>query len=233
MSKQRILIVEDEAAIADTLQYALETDSFDSVWVASGLEALAQVKENSFNLVILDVGLPDINGFDLFKQIREIKNIPTLFLTARNEEIDRIVGLEIGADDYVTKPFSPRELVARIKAILRRSHVSENKETVMHTENSNFDWQPDAACIRFQGETLSLTKSEYLLLCVLLKQVARVFSRGQLMDAIFQAQHPSEDRAIDTHIKSLRAKLRQIDSNDNSIKTHRGLGYSLSALNHA
>ena len=229
MGKQRILIVEDEAAIADTLQYALETDSFESVWVASGLEALAQVKENSFNLVILDIGLPDINGFDLFKQIREIKNLPTLFLTARNEEIDRIVGLEIGADDYVTKPFSPRELVARIKAILRRSHVSENQDTVMHTENTNFDWQPDAACIRFHGQVLALTKSEYLLLCVLLKQVARVFSRGQLMAAIFQAQHPSEDRAIDTHIKSLRAKLRQIDSKDNSIKTHRGLGYSLSA----
>ena len=228
MSKQRILIVEDEAAIADTLQYALETDAFDSVWVASGVDALAQIQKTSFHLIVLDVGLPDINGFDLFRQIRAIRDIPILFLTARSEEIDRIIGLEIGADDYVTKPFSPRELVARIKAILRRSHANNEAkpETSTH-KNKRFKWDEDTASIHYQNIKLALTKSEYILLGVLLGQPGRVFSRGQLMDAIWQTPHPSEDRAIDTHIKSLRAKLRQIDAGDHSIETHRGMGYSL------
>ena len=119
--KPRVLIVEDEPGIADTLQYALRTEGFDPAWVATGEEALAQVKALMPALVILDVGLPDTSGFEVFKRLREFTDLPVVFLTARSDEIDRVVGLELGADDYVAKPFSPRELVARVRSILRRS----------------------------------------------------------------------------------------------------------------
>jgi len=119
--KPAILIVEDEGGIVDNILYALKTEGFETVWCPTGTEGLEALKSNEFVLVILDVGLPDINGFELFKDIRQLKPVPVIFLTARSEEIDRIVGLEMGADDYVTKPFSPRELTARVKAVLRRS----------------------------------------------------------------------------------------------------------------
>src|SRR5258706_1644044 len=124
LPKLRILIVEDEPGIADTLQYALRTDGFEPAWVATGEDALAQLQKQPPALVILDVGLPDLNGFELFKRLREIADVPVVFLTARSDEIDRVVGLELGADDYVAKPFSPRELVARVRSILRRAAKS-------------------------------------------------------------------------------------------------------------
>ena len=119
--KSKILIVEDEPGIADTLQYALRTDGFDPVWVATGEEAVAHVTAGAPDLVILDVGLPDTSGFEVFKRVRAVADVPVIFLTARSDEIDRVVGLELGADDYVAKPFSPRELVARVRSILRRA----------------------------------------------------------------------------------------------------------------
>ena len=220
----KILIVEDEAAIADTLQYALETESFSPRWVTTGREALQLLEAGDTALVVLDVGLPDINGFELLKKIRERSDVPVIFLTARNDEIDRVVGLEIGADDYVTKPFSPRELVARVKVVLRRLGPVNGAPAEAPPV---FRVDPAQATVFFHGRPLELTRAEYALLCGLLAQPRRVFSRGQLMEKVWSPNHPSDERTIDTHIKALRAKLRDIVPDSDPIRTHRGLGYSI------
>lgn len=217
-----VLIVEDEADIADTVQYALETDSLTSRWVNTGKQALDVLSETPVKLIILDVGLPDINGFELLKRIRQQSDVPVIFLTARSDEVDRVVGLEIGADDYVTKPFSPRELVARVKAILKRTDNATNKPMAR-----GFELDERKARINFQGQELDLTRAEYTLLSTLLNQPGRVYERSQLITQIWNHNHPSDERVIDTHIKDIRAKLRLIDTNADPIKTHRGIGYSL------
>ena len=217
-----ILIVEDEAAIADTIQYPLETEGYNTLWVSTGNEARAVLADHSVDIIILDVGLPDISGFELLKLIRQGSEVPVIFLTARNDEIDRVVGLEIGADDYVTKPFSPRELVARVKAILKRTSVSVDTSSPI-----GFHVDESRASIQFQGQTLNLTRAEYSLLATLLKQPGRVFERSQLITQVWNSNHPSDERVIDTHIKEIRAKLRQISTNSDPIKTHRGIGYSI------
>lgn len=211
-------------AIADTVVYALETEGFAVTWTQLGTEALAHLQTDSnYALVILDVGLPDINGFDVCKQIRQFSQIPIIFLTARGEEVDRIVGLEIGADDYVSKPFSPRELAARVKAILKRTQVAAPVQT-----DAEFVIDTARVSILFHGKSLSLTRYEYLILKYMLAQPERVFNREQIMHAVWSEPETSLDRVVDTHIKTLRSKLRDIDHHSNPIKTHRGLGYSIS-----
>ncbi|MCU7839994.1 MAG: two-component system response regulator CreB [Candidatus Thiodiazotropha sp. (ex Troendleina suluensis)] len=219
-----ILVVEDESAIADTLLYALENDGFNSSWVTTAHQALETIAIGKTDLVILDIGLPDMNGFELLKEIRRFSDLPVIFLTARSTEIDRVVGLEIGADDYVTKPFSPREVVARVKVILKR--VSRTDQAT-HNSKKRFEVDTDAAVVRFLGEPLQLTKAEFILLRTLLERPGRVFSRAQLMESIWQHPHPSDERTIDTHIKAIRAKLRDIDRHEEPVCTHRGLGYSI------
>jgi len=219
----KILCVEDESAIADTVVYALRTEGFEVEWLTLGEAAIQSLKARPDTaLVILDVGLPDGSGFDVCKRIRGFSDVPIIFLTARNEEVDRIVGLEIGADDYVSKPFSPRELVARVKVILKRGRVAPP-----HQQDGDFAIDRDRASIRFRDQALQLTRYEYLILAHLLSQPERVFSRQQIMDAVWQAPEHSLDRVVDTHIKSLRAKLREVDAGADPIRTHRGLGYSI------
>ena len=218
----KVLIVEDEQEIADALRYALSSDGFDPAWVATGEQALTDIQQGGVDFCILDVGLPDWNGFELLKELRKESDVPVLILTARNEEIDRIVGLEIGADDYVCKPFSPREVVARVKAILKRGRSVEK-------ENGEFVHEIDARTISYLGQPLDLTRSEYCLLEAFLEQPNRVFSRRQLIERVWSSNHPSEDRVIDTHVKSLRAKLRTQDKHKEFIITHRGFGYSFKA----
>ena len=222
-----ILIVEDEPAIADTLIYALRTEGFEPVWRATGRDALAELDTRPFALVILDIGLPDANGFELCKQIRQrAGNLPVLFLTARNSEVDRIVGLEIGGDDYVTKPFSPREVSARVKAILRRVHATP---TTMKEREQGFTHDPDKCEIRYNATRLDLTRYEYRLLKTLLARPNRVFSRDELMTQAWEDPAASLDRTVDAHIKTLRAKLRATAPDADPIQTHRGMGYSLKA----
>ncbi len=218
-----VLLVEDESAIADTLIYALRADGFRVEWRQLGQEAVTLVAESAVDLVILDVGLPDINGFEVCKQIRRFSELPILFLTARSDEIDRVVGLEIGADDYVTKPFSLRELVARVRAILKRTQVEG------HSVTAADPWRHDPASqsLSFQGQVLELTRYEYRILTTMLAQPQRVFTRTQLMQSAWDAPDHSLERVVDTHIKTLRAKLRSIDPTAELIKTHRGTGYSL------
>ncbi len=219
----QILIVEDEAAIADTLVYALQAEGFATHWSSLGGEALTLLENGTFDLAILDVGLPDISGFEVCKRLRRFSELPVIFLTARSEEIDRVVGLEIGADDYVVKPFSPREVAARVKAILKRVAP---RETQAVSAPSVFQIDDAAFRIHYHGQALSLTRHEFRLLRTLIGQPRRVYSREQLLDALGVASEAGYERNIDSHIKSLRAKLRAIAPSEEPIQTHRGLGYS-------
>ena len=225
---QKILLVEDEVAIADTVIYALETEGFKIKWHTLGQDALADLQQaDDYALIVLDVGLPDANGFDICKQIRRFSDIPIIFLTARNEEIDRIVGLEIGADDYITKPFSPRELSARVKVILKRVNHS-SQQTSNQITGATFIVDQQRAVISYLDQPLDLTRYEFLILKKLLQQPERVFSREQIISEVWSESHASMDRAVDTHIKTLRQKLKQVNNSIIPIKTHRGLGYSIS-----
>ena len=223
MSKKHILVIEDEPSIADNITYALKFEGFEHTWVTLGNEGIELLNKGLFNLVILDIGLPDINGFEVCKRIRETSNIPIIFLTARGEEIDRVVGLEIGGDDYVVKPFSPRELVARVKVILRRSQNAQGSNSQV---SPTFTIDEDKYQINYCGQVLDLTTYEFGLLKMLISQPERVFTREQLMNSVWSAPQESFDRVIDTHIKTIRVKLKAVNSNDNSITTHRGIGYS-------
>lgn len=217
-----ILIVEDEAAIADVIAYALKTEGFTPHPCPLGEEALARLRSAAFSLVILDVGLQDLSGFEVCRRLRMFSDVPVIFLTARSEEVDRVLGLEIGGDDYVAKPFSPRELVARVRVILRRLCPRAAEPAAA------FELGAPARRIRFRGQALDLTRYEYLLLATLLSQPERIFTRSQLMEEVWSGAEESADRTVDTHVKTLRAKLRAIDPEADPIQTHRGVGYSLS-----
>jgi two-component system catabolic regulation response regulator CreB len=225
---KRILIVEDEQAIADTLIYALSSSGYQPEHVELAQTALTRLQAEDVALAIMDVGLPDLNGFELCRQLRRFSNIPVMFLTAHGDEIDRIVGLEIGADDYVTKPFSPREVVARVGVILRRLQLpSEPVSLVQQPTNSAFELDSEAGRIRYRGQLLELTCYEYLLLKLLIEHPARIFSREQLLERVWREPAEVFDRTVDTHIKTLRGKLRAVAADQDPIRTHRGLGYSL------
>ena len=221
--KPKILIVEDEPAIVDNIQYALETDGFESIWLSSGIEVIPLLSKENIGLIILDIGLPDINGLELCKTIRKSHTVPIIFLTARTDEIDRVVGLEIGADDYVVKPFSPRELAARVKAVLRRT----KQPTTPPTSGRAFTINESKCQISYFGKILNLSRYEYEILKVFVRRPGFVFSRDQLMDFVWDDPAASLDRTIDAHIKNLRAKLKAIKPDLDPIATHRGLGYSL------
>lgn len=217
-----ILIIEDETPIADVLAYALKSEGFVTQHCTLGSEGLEQLRSGKYALAIMDVGLPDINGFEVCRNARKFTDIPILFLTARSDEVDRIVGLEIGADDYVTKPFSPREVVTRVRVILRR-HSNAAKPVPTW-----FEVDADSARIRFCGTALNLTRYEFLLLQFLLAHPGRIYTREFLMDAIWREALDTSDRTVDTHIKTLRAKLKAVRDDLEPILTHRGMGYSAS-----
>jgi two-component system, OmpR family, catabolic regulation response regulator CreB len=207
--------------------YALEVDGFEVCWRNRGADGLAELGQGGIDLVILDVGLPDSSGFEVCRQLRKFSEVPVMFLTARGEEIDRVVGLEIGADDYVVKPFSPREVVARVRAILKRARPAAASPAVEKSGDSLFEVDESRMRILFHNQPLVLTPHEFRLLAHLLRQPDVVFSREQLLQAIGVAAEAGYDRVIDGHIKTLRAKLRAIDENLNPIQTHRGFGYSI------
>ena len=224
-----ILLVEDEPSIADTITYTLSTEGFDCLWCATGKEAREKLAGHVIDLIILDVGLPDCNGFELCKTIRQRHETPIIFLTARADEIDRVVGLEIGGDDYLVKPFSPRELAARVKAILRRVARGEKKEPEDQANSSvpRFEIDEGRRLIRFRGCDLPLSRYEFRLLRILVAKPGWVYSREKLMEMAWDEPEASMDRTVDAHIKSLRAKLRNVVPDENPIRTHRGMGYSL------
>ncbi|KRA72975.1 two-component system response regulator [Lysobacter sp. Root667] len=220
----RILLVDDEPAIAATVLYALRAEGFEAEHCLTGGEALREAQRRAYDLAVLDVGLPDIGGFALCRELRRERDLPVIFLTAHDAEADRILGLEIGADDYVTKPFSPRELVARVRVVLRRGRAPAAAPAAAETA---FRHDPEGKRIRYRGQALDLTRYEYGLLAALLQRPGAVLSRAQLMDRVWGDALDSGDRTVDTHIKTLRAKLREVDGESDPIRTHRGLGYSL------
>lgn len=225
-----VLLVEDETSIADTLIYALETEHYEVTHCTTAGAALEQMDKGLPDFAILDVGLPDMSGFDLCMKIRQTSALPVLFLTARDAEIDRILGLELGGDDYVTKPFSPREIVARVRAILRRSAAPSPKRKEIPTTTSEvLVHDSDSMTILYHGQLLNLTAHEYKLLIALMSQPGRIFTREQLLEKAWDDPGSAMDRTVDAHIKSLRAKLRTINPDgDDPIETRRGLGYTLS-----
>lgn len=223
MTKPRIVVVEDEPAIAETIQFALETDGCRVHCFHAGFEVMTMLQSERIDLIILDIGLPDINGMELCKQIRAQSSVPVIFLTARADEIDRVVGLEIGADDYVVKPFSPRELAARVKAVLRRTCTGLEKKT----SPNSFEIHDSRREIRYCGIRLELSRYEYNILAIFIHNPGQVFSREQLMERAWEVPDASMERTVDAHIKNLRAKLRLIRPQSDPIITHRGVGYAL------
>ncbi|MBA0448870.1 two-component system response regulator CreB [Stenotrophomonas maltophilia] len=228
-----VLVVEDEAAIAETVLYALRSEGYAASHCLLGGEALQRLQAGDIDVVVLDVGLPDLGGFEVCRRLRAqpgpAAQLPVIFLTARNDEVDRVLGLELGADDYMTKPFSPRELVARVRARLRRAApvVAAPSADAGWQEHGAFAIDREGRRIRFRGHALDLTRYEYALLEALLQRPGAILSRAQLMDRGWDSSADSADRTVDTHVKTLRAKLRAAGASDDPIRTHRGLGYAL------
>ena len=229
-----LLLLEDDPAIARTAAYALEREGFtvDHVLLVKDAELRLAGSQHGYAAAIFDVGLPDGSGLDLCRQMRSLHAaLPIVLLTARGEEMDRVLGLELGADDYVTKPFSPRELVARVRALLRRAAVTAATVSAQPEppamQQALFECDEQRARIRFCSTWLNLTRREHGLLLALLRAPGRIWSRDALLDAVWGGAADSTDRTVDTHIKTLRAKLREVRPDLELIATHRGLGYSL------
>jgi two-component system catabolic regulation response regulator CreB len=225
--KPSILVVEDEPGISDTIRYALVTDGFEPILCTTGAEALSALAEKPVSLIVLDVGLPDINGFELFKRIQAQTDSPVIFLTSRSDEIDRVVGLELGADDYMAKPFSPRELTARIRTVLRRTSKAQQSPASAVAPSGPLTVDDERRRILYYGRPLELSRYEYGLLKTLAARPGRVFSRDELLERVWDDKAESFDRTVDAHIKTLRAKLHAIAPNLDPVRTHRGVGYAL------
>lgn len=220
-----IFIVEDEPSIAQTVQFALDEEGFATKHFATGTACLEALENSIPSLVLLDVGLTDGSGFEFFRRIRRLTEAPVIFLTARDAEIDRVAGLEMGADDYIVKPFSLRELVARVRAVLRR--VDLPPVTPTGGRSDSFQIDGERRQIHYHAQLLDLTLHEYRLLKTLLSHPERVFTRGQLLEHGWDNPDHRLERTIDSHIKSLRSKLHKIKPDADPICTHRGVGYSL------
>lgn len=232
MATTEIFIVEDEPSIAQAVEFTLEAEGIATRRFATGSDCLRALADSQPSLILLDIGLADGSGFDFFRKFRQFTAAPIIFTTARGDEIDRVAGLEMGAEDYIVKPFSLREMVARIRVALRHVDSSQTPDSNTNRKAStvvlgNFSIDNERKRIRYCAELLNLTLHEYRLLETLLSNPERVLSRSQLLESAWEAPDHRLERTIDTHIKSLRGKLREIAADRNPIITHRGLGYSL------
>jgi two-component system, OmpR family, response regulator len=220
-----VLVVEDDPRISDVLEYALKADGYEVQTAQRGREAVEIARRSSPGLIVLDVGLPDIDGFEVCRMVRTFSEVPVIFLTSRTDEIDRVVGLEIGGDDYMVKPFSPRELLARIKAIRRRNDRPEPTRLKDRTENrlryGPITIDPEKFRVECEGREIVLTAQEFKLLELLLKHPGRVFTREQVLNRAWGDGGLVADRTIDVHVKSLRRKFGKFEF----IETVRGIGY--------
>jgi two-component system, OmpR family, catabolic regulation response regulator CreB len=225
MAGARILLVEDDPAIARSIIYTLERDGLSVTHSLLLGDARRQLALQLPDAVILDVGLPDGSGFDLCRELRAAGSLPVLMLSAQGEEIDRVLGLELGADDYVSKPFSPRELLARVRSLLRRARMPAPAAAPAGASPFVIDTAGQRA--NLHGLPLNLTRREFGLLAELLRHRERIRSRDELLTAVWGTDSDSTDRTVDTHIKTLRAKLQEAAPEHDYIVTHRGMGYSL------
>ena len=221
----KVLVVEDDPRISDVLEYALKADGYEVQTAQRGREATDIARSSSPSLIVLDVGLPDIDGFEVCRIVRTFSDVPVIFLTSRSDEIDRVVGLEIGGDDYVVKPFSPRELLARIKAIRRRNAGPVAQPSIDRSENElrygPLTIDSDKFRIHCQGREIILTAQEFKLLELLVSHPGRVFTRAQVLNRAWGDGGLVTDRTIDVHVKSLRKKFGKFEF----IETVRGIGY--------
>ena len=229
MSSPLVLLVEDDPAIARSVVYTLERDGLGVTHCLQLLDARRQMDLRSPDILILDIGLPDGSGLDWCRQLRSKPatcNLPILILSAQGEEIDRVLGLELGADDYMTKPFSPRELLARLRSLLRRARMLP-AEAAATVSSAFFVIDAEGQRFSLNHQPLSLTRREFGLLADLLQHRGRIRSRDALLSSVWGMASDSTDRTVDTHIKTLRAKLLQADPANEHIVTHRGMGYSI------
>ena len=218
---QHILIVEDDRTIAESIAFILEQDSFSCQWFDNGRDTLDYIENNEVDLMLLDVGLPDMSGFDVLRKVRIKSDLPVIIISARDDESDQVLGLEgLGANGYITKPFSPRLVVAHVRSQLRRDRTDTNPE-------SKFSINQDMQRALFHDQELTLTPAEFKILSHLIKHPNQVHTREYLMNIIWDRPHGSDEKTINTHIKSIRKRLHEIDEMNDYIETHRGIGYSL------
>jgi DNA-binding response OmpR family regulator len=223
-----ILVVDDELKIAHLARDYLEHAGFRVSIETSGRSALGTARKASPDLIVLDLGLPEMDGLDIIRELRKESNVPIVILTARGEESDKLVGLELGADDYLTKPFSPRELVARVRAVLRRTERTESAGDVIRIGDAEIDLARMRVAV--DGRPVDLTATEFQLLAALARQPGRVFTRSQLLDAVHGVAFESYERAIDTHIKNIRRKLEPNAREPRYLLTVYGVGYRFADL---
>jgi two-component system response regulator RegX3 len=225
----RVLVVDDEPTILESVTYALEQEGFDVCTAADGESALAAARAQRFDAVVLDVMLPGLSGTEVCRRLRADSTVPILMLTARMAEVDRVVGLEVGADDYVTKPFSIRELVARIHAVLRRRQLDRDEEGSYRRIGSlELDFRRHE--VRVDGSTVVLTPTEFKLLSLLASEPERVFGRRELMRELWESEHIGDERNVDAHVVHLRRKVEDDPAQPRRILTVRGAGYRLAAV---
>lgn len=228
-----ILIVEDEESLADPLAFLLGKEGFDVILAGDGTSALDEFEHNDIDIVLLDLMLPGMSGTDVAKQLRSTSNVPIIMVTARDSEIDKVVGLELGADDYVTKPYSSRELIARIRAVLRRGGNSETTEEATPEaqilEGGNVRMDIERHTVTVNGEPVPMPLKEFDLLEYLLRNTGRVLTRGQLIDRIWGADYVGDTKTLDVHVKRLRSKIEEEPSRPRHLVTVRGLGYKFEA----
>jgi two-component system, OmpR family, response regulator RegX3 len=221
----RVLVVEDEESFSDALSYTLRKEGFEVAVAATGTGAITEFDRNGADIVLLDLMLPEMSGSEVCRQLRQKSHVPIIMVTARDSEIDKVVGLEIGADDYVTKPYSPRELVARIRAVLRRN-TSEPAEAVVPTLAAGpVRMDVERHVVTVSGGSVALPLKEFELLELLLRNAGRVLTRGQLIDRVWGADYVGDTKTLDVHVKRLRSKIEPEPSNPRYIVTVRGLGY--------
>ena len=219
---ERILIVDDETALVDLVSYNLQKEGFETFYAYDGMEAIRLIRQENPDLVILDIMLPKIDGLEVCQRVREFSDVPVIMLTARKTESDKIIGFDYGADDYLTKPFSPRELVARVKALLRRSTPKE-KSATLKAGYLLLDTEGHLASV--SGKAIDLTAKEFELLKLLMMHPGRVFTRDQLFEKIWDAENYYDTRTIDVHIRHIREKIEENPSAPVYILTVRGIGY--------
>ena len=223
MKKQNILIVEDEANIAEVLVAYCKKEGYSATHLSSGSGVVNHIKENTVDLMLLDLMLPGIDGLTLCKQIRLFSQVPIIMVTAKGEEIDRLFGLEFGADDYICKPFSPREVIARIKAVLRRVNINSNHDNII--KESGFEMEPEKYKLTFKGTQIDLTPVEFKIFELFLNNMGRVFERSHILNKVYNNTTDVSDRNIDTHIKNIRKKINDISADTNPISSVYGVGY--------
>jgi two-component system, OmpR family, response regulator RegX3 len=224
----RVLVVEDEESFSDALSYMLRKEGYEVSVAASGQEALGEFDRSGADLVLLDLMLPGIPGTEVCRQIRQRSNVPVIMVTAKDSEVDKVVGLEIGADDYVTKPFSSRELIARIRAVLRRG-VDSTELVTSVLEAGPVRMDVERHVVSVNGESVRLPLKEFELLEILLRNAGRVLTRGQLIDRVWGADYVGDTKTLDVHVKRLRSKLEPDPAEPKYLLTVRGLGYKFEA----